>query len=276
MNLELGSVTDLSLSETTELLNQGFANYFVKIEFNVASLLHMICSDGIDMASSRAVLQDGEAVGVALIARRGWTSRLAGMAIVPEARGKGVGKWLMGQIIAEAKERGERVMVLEVIKQNTAGVRLYQGRGFRVLRQLVGYTASDPEIEGEIEVELEEIDVREAARMVTMYGLPDLPWQVSGESLAQAGPPGKAYRMGRAYVAISDPDRSHVAIRTIVVAPEARQQGQAARLLRAVMTQHPGKTWIVPALCPAEIGGVFERVGFEKEDLSQLQMALKL
>jgi N-acetylglutamate synthase-like GNAT family acetyltransferase len=109
-----------------------------------------------------------------------------------------------------------------------------------------------------------------------MYGLPDLPWQISGESLAQAGPPGKAYQMGSAYAAISDPERSHVAIRTIVVESEARQQGQATQLLRAVMAQYPGKTWIVPALCPAEIGGVFEKVGFEREDLSQLQMALEL
>jgi predicted GNAT family acetyltransferase len=65
-----------------------------------------------------------------------------------------------------------------------------------------------------------------------------------------------------------------VAIRTTVVELEARRQGQAARLLRAVMAEHPGKAWIVPALCPAEIGGVFEKVGFEREDLSQLQMVL--
>lgn len=273
MNLGLESVTDYGLAKTTELLNRGFADYFVKIEFSLASLFHMICSDGIDVTSSRVVVQDGEAVGVALIARRGWTSRLAGMAIVPDARSKGVGKWAMGQLIAEAKERGERTMVLEVIEQNTAGVRLYQGRGFRALRQLVGYAASEPE---GIPGELKEIDVREAARMVTMYGLSDLPWQVSGESLAQAGPPGKAYQMESAYVAISNPERSHVAIRTIVVEPEARRQGQATRLLRAVIAQHPGKTWIVPALCPAEIGSVFEKVGFEKQALSQLQMTLEL
>jgi ribosomal protein S18 acetylase RimI-like enzyme len=273
MNLELRSVTDYGLAETTELLNRGFADYFVKIEFSVTSFLQMICRDGIDMASSRVVCQDGEGVGVALIARRGWASRLAGMAIAPKARGKGVGKWVMEQLIAQAKERSERMMVLEVIEQNDPGIRLYQGCGFRILRQLVGYAVAEPE---GIQGELKEIDIRKAARMVTMYGLPDLPWQVSGESLAYAGPPGKAYQMESAYVAISDPEQSHVAIRTIVVEPEARQRGQATRLLHAVMAEHPGKTWIVPALCPAEIGGVFEKVGFEKEDLSQLQMVLEL
>ena len=276
MSFELGPVIDYGLSETTALLNRGFADYFVKIEFSVASLLHMVRYDGIDMTSSRVVLQDGEAVGVALIARRGWTSRLAGMAIVPEGRGKGVGKWLMEQLIAEAKERSERTMVLEVIEQNTAGVRLYQGSGFRVLRQLVGYAASEIEIDGGIEKELNEIDTRQAASMVTMYGLPDLPWQISGESVAQTGPPSRAYQMGSAHIAISDPKRSHVAIRTIVVEPESRRQGQATRLLRAVMAKYPGKRWIVSALCPAEIGIVFEKVGFEKGDLSQLQMALEL
>jgi ribosomal protein S18 acetylase RimI-like enzyme len=213
-------------------------------------------------------------VGAALIARRGWTSRLAGMAIAPDARAQGIGRWCMDRLLHGARARGERAMVLEVIEQNEPAVRLYQRCGFRTLRRLVSYVVSQPA--GAADVALEEADLHTVARLVSAHGLPDLPWQISGESLAQAGPPNRAYRLGAAYVTISNPDEAQVAIRSLLVAPNGRRQGQATRLLRAVMARHPGKTWQVPALCPEEIGGVFEKAGFVQESLSQLQMIADL
>jgi len=41
------------------------------------------------------------------------------------------------------------------------------------------------------------------------------------------------------------------------------------------MATFPGKRWGVPALCPEEMRGLFERVGFEREPLTQFQMALE-
>jgi ribosomal protein S18 acetylase RimI-like enzyme len=270
MDLQLRSVLDHGLTETAELLNQGFADYIVRVELSVPALLQMIRQDSVGVTSSRIVLRDGQPVGVGLIARRGWGCRLAGMALIPEARGQGVGRWLMEQLLAEAKGRGERTMALEVIKENTPGVRLYESCGFRLQRHLVSYALSQPE--ETVPTELEDIDVRELGRMVTAYGLPDLPWQISGESLAQMGPPNRAYKLKAAYAAISDPDESHVVIRAVVVEPASRGQGQAIQLLQGMMAFHPQKVWRVPALCPEEIGGLFEKAGFERGSLSQLQM----
>ncbi len=270
MNLELESALKHDLSEVAELLNRGFADYPIRIALSPATLLRLVARDSIDIGSSRVVLQDGEAVGIALIARRGWSSRLAGMALVPQARGKGIGRWLVTRLLAEARQRGERRMVLEVLEQNTVAVHLYQGCGFHVLRRLLSYTST--EFGSGEEAEIEEVDIREAARTVTAYGLPDLPWQVSGESLALLGPPHRAYRWSGAYVVISNPEAPRVKIHTVVVAPEQRRKGQATRLLRALMTRHPHKAWKVPALCPEEIGGVFETAGFERGTLTQLQM----
>ena len=61
-------------------------------------------------------------------------------------------------------------------------------------------------------------------------------------------------------------------IRAVVVAPESRRQGQATRLLRALMSKHAGKQWMVPALCPQEAGRLFVRAGFAAEPLTQFQM----
>jgi ribosomal protein S18 acetylase RimI-like enzyme len=213
-------------------------------------------------------------VGVALIARRGWTSRLAAMALVPEARGQGVGRWAMGQLLDQARARGERRMVLEVIESNEPAVRLYRHSGFCLLRRLAGYKAVSPN--GADPIPVEEVDIREVARLVTAHGLPDLPWQVSGESLALMGPPNRAYRLGDAYAVISDPAAPQIVVRSVVVKPEGRGQGLAARLLHLLMDSHPDTRWIVPALCPEEMGGLFERVGFARSEISQLQMAIAL
>jgi ribosomal protein S18 acetylase RimI-like enzyme len=267
---------DVGLDCAVDLLNRGFADYVVPIQLDLAELHDMLRTDGIDVGSSRVVYRDRQAVGIALIARRGWTCRLAAMALIPGSRGQGVGQWLLNRLVDEARGRGERAMVLEVIEQNAPALGLYRKCGFRQVRRLVGYVATPPhDVGGTGEVvcaALDQVDVRELASCVTTGGLPDLPWQISGESLAQMGPPDVACRLGEAYALLSDPGASQVAVRALWVAPPARRQGQATRLLRALLAEYPLKTWRVPALCPEEAGGPFERAGYERISLSQFQM----
>jgi ribosomal protein S18 acetylase RimI-like enzyme len=268
-------MVDYELAEIVRLINRGFADYFVPVEFNRPLLLTMVQQDSIDVVCSRVVVHGKKPVGVALIARRGWTSRVAAMALVPEARGQGVGTWLMEQLMAEAKVRDEQTMVLEVIEQNTPAVRLYRRCGFQVQRRLVGLAPT--QFEGATAADgLAAVDIREVARLVTMYGLPDLPWQIAGESLAQLAFPNRAYRLKDAYAVMSNPNKAQITLRTVLVRPAARHQGQATRLLQALSARYPGKQWRLPVLCPEELGGLFEQAGFERESLTQLQMKLDL
>jgi ribosomal protein S18 acetylase RimI-like enzyme len=274
MDLEFESVMDYGLYDTARVLDEGFSDYVVPVAISEEALFLLLRFDGVDTHSSRVILLDGEAVGAALIARRGWSSRLAGMAIVPDARGLGVGHHLMTQMLQEARERGERLMELEVIEQNEPALRLYEKCGFRVHRRLVGYAGAPT---GEpLEEALEEVDLRELARLVVSHGLPDLPWQISGASLVQLNPPNRAFRLKEAYVGTSNPKGEQLFLRSILVKPEARGQGQAGRLLRALMTHYPEKEWRVPTVCPEEIGGLFETLGLQKEEITQLQMRAAL
>jgi ribosomal protein S18 acetylase RimI-like enzyme len=186
-----------------------------------------------------------------------------------------VGDWLMRQIISQARERQDRLLVLEVIEQNDPAVRLYQKLGFQVQRRLVGYRAHQPE--GQANPALQEVDLREVARVLTGHAAPDLPWQLSGETLAQGGWPSRGYQLGAAYGAISDPNQPQLAVKALSVPPEARRQGLATALVRALMAEYPGKTWVVPPLWPEEFAaGLFEKLGFVRESLTQLQMILRL
>jgi GNAT superfamily N-acetyltransferase len=113
MNLEFPSMADYGLDRAAEVLARAFEDYFVRIPFSVGILLQAARADSVDLALSRVFVRDGIAVGGALIARRGWTTRLAGMAILPEARRTGIGRAAVLQLLGEAKTRGERAMVLE-------------------------------------------------------------------------------------------------------------------------------------------------------------------
>ena len=268
------SALSFSIPEIAALFTRGFEGYFVPVQMTDAGLQTMIRRDGVDLAESRVLFKDDQPIGVALIARRGWTSRLAAMGIVTEARNGGVGTWAMKQLIEEARVRAEKEMLLEVIEQNTAGVKLYQKVGFETVRRLVGYKLENPQ--GKSKGKIEEIDIRDLAKLISAHGLKDLPWQLSGETIAQHTPPSRAYRLDDAYCLISNPEAEQVVISSVLVKAGSRGAGLSPVLMRAVFSRFPNKIWRVPAIFPEEMSPIFEEVGMKREELSQLQMALTL
>jgi len=274
MKFDSRPASDSPLPDLVKLLNLGFENYLVPIQFSLSQFLTMVRKDSIDLTSSCILLADGEPSGVALIARRGWTSRLAAMGISQQMRGKGAGSWFMEKLIDEALERGDHEMVLEVIEQNDAAVRLYQKYGFQTMRRLVGFTRTDG-METST-ADLREIDLRTAGSLISQHGSPDLPWQLSAETIAHLNPPARAYRKGQSYAVISNPDAEQVVIWSLLVEKDARGNELGVEMLNSIATKHAGKTWRVPVILPEELGKTYEKAGFEKEHLSQWQMSLTL
>lgn len=273
MHLELQSMLEYGLSTSLDVINLGFSDYLVPIQLDLPHFFDLLRTAHVDINLSQIVVSEQGALGAALVARRGWSSRLAGMSIIPEARGKKVGQWLMEQLINHARQRGDRRMELEVIEQNEPAVKLYRKIGFQTMRRLESYRLENPM---GIAAELTEIDIRELADRINLYGLPHLPWQLSGENLAANGLPQRAFRLDSAYVSISDPNAETIVLRSLLTLPQDRNHGQASSLMKALFAQFPGKAWVVPAIFPQEIGTFFERLGFERQKLSQFQMELIL
>ena len=277
MNLEFPSFSEYGLERAAAVLARAFEDYFVRIPSTLDVLFSAARVDSVDLASSRIFLRDGAAVGGALIARRGWTSRLAGMAIVPEARRSGVGRAAVLHLLAEAKARDDRTMVLEVIEQNSAAVELYRACGFKEIRRLIGF-AGPAAPSSALPPDLFEIDLREIAGAVIRYGLPDLPWQLSGETLAQLTPPSVAYKLDGAWIALTDPSQPVVTIRGLIAEPTIGDgtppcRDREAALLRAVMAKHPGKEeWRFSAVWPEELAAVIAPAGLPRSPLTQWQM----
>ena len=273
-SLSLKPASEFPIPQIADLVNRGFEGYFVPVNITEAVLLSMLRRDSVDLSASRVLIKDDKPIGAALIARRGWTSRLAAMGIISTARNGGAGTWTMEHLLEEARVRGDKEMVLEVIEQNTAGVKLYQKVGFETIRRLVGYKLESPQVESE--EEMREIDIRELARQVTYHGLKDLPWQLSGVTISHHTPPSCAFRLNDAYCLISDPEVTDVVIWSVLVKARSRGAGLSPVLMRAVFARFPNKTWHVPAIYPEEICAVFDQVGMKREEISQWQMALKL
>src|SRR5690242_8898227 len=148
MNFDTVPASNYPLPDLVRFLNQGFEAYFVPIQIDTAAFLTMLRKDGIDLTASRVLIAEEHPCGIALIARRGWTSRLAAMGIARERRSKGAGSWFMEQLIEEAFQRGDREMSLEVIEKNEPAVKLYQKSGFQTVRRLIGLIRKDAEEKG--------------------------------------------------------------------------------------------------------------------------------
>src|SRR5258705_6809328 len=165
MTLDIKPASDYSLLDLTQLLNLSFENYPVPVTFNLLQFLTMLRKDSVDLFASRVLLTDGQLAGIALIARRGWTSRLAAMGIVKSMRGKGTGSWFMEKLIQEARERNDHAIVLEVIEQNEYAVQLYRKFGFQSVRRLIGLMRKDAKESAANS--LEGIDLREAGSLLS-------------------------------------------------------------------------------------------------------------
>ncbi len=260
--------------ELADLFTLGFAGYFMPVNFNEETFRAFVERDGVDLNASRVLLLDGDPAGLALIARRGPVSRLAAIGLAAGARGRGAGSWLMGELLAEARKRGERRMFLEVIAQNEPAIRLYEKSGFTKLRRLLGFSAESPS--GTADEALQPCTLGEVIRTFEDHALPDLPWQVDAVTLIRLTGPTFAFHRGGAYLAISDPQAGQVTIRSLVCDTADEGQEQAAQLLKSLFAAYPGKAWRVPPIFPEELAGAFAGAGMKQDELSQWQMVCKL
>jgi ribosomal protein S18 acetylase RimI-like enzyme len=272
MAIGFTSIGQFGLARTAELLTRAFTDYFVKIAFTEAVLRHAEESDGVNFAESPVVLLDGVPAGAALIARRGAESRLAGMAILPTARRQGVGRVLMERLLADARARGDRRMVLEVIAQNAAAVRLYEAMGFQRKRRLLGFAGPAPAGLRPV-AELAEVGVSDVAAAIRRQPVVDWPWQISGATIAQLPAPAAGYALDCAWTVVPNPSGPVAGFRTLVVEGAERREERAVRLLHAVMARHPTVTeWRMSALLPEEFGAWFTAAGLAQTELYQWQM----
>jgi len=281
----IGSITTRPVAECTAeevvaALARGFEGYLVPLCFTAQTYERRFRAENLDPYASRVYEREGAPVGVLLIARRGWTSRVAAMGFAPEVRGQGLGRRFLGVAITEAEGRGDRTMLLEVFEQNPPAIALYTQLGFLTRRRLVGWKWEPGEaaVDPADTDDLTEIDPLEFGRLVGRQGEPDLPWALQAETLSAATAPARAWHLAhRAYALVADPAAEKLALTALVVPEPHRRQGWGSRLVQSLLAAFPGRPWSVSPVVPEGlVGDFFTQLGWGGWEIRQIEMRLEI
>ena len=82
---------------------------------------------------------DHHLLGTAGLLTIGETAQILTVGVLPAARRAGIGRLLVGALVAEARRRRATEVLLEVREDNSAAQRLYASEGFTVLGRRRGY-----------------------------------------------------------------------------------------------------------------------------------------
>lgn len=261
--------------ELAQILCHCFENYIVRFVIDGATFARRFGAEDLSLNDSIIVTHQQQPVALALISRRGLHSRVSALSIRPEMRGKGLGKALMQRIVADARERGDRQLSLEVIEGNDPAIALYHQAGLRIVRTLTGHQAG--ELAAAEIVPLQEIDPLFVSHRLTAEGATSLPWLIAAESLFKQ--PGKpyAFTLGQhqAY-AVVQVSADKCFLRMIYVPPQHRSQGHARAMLTALQAQFSPLPLVANVYVPEVAAPFFDRLGWQQDPLRQFEMTMDL
>jgi ribosomal protein S18 acetylase RimI-like enzyme len=233
----------------------------------------------LDLRASRVFMEGERPVALVLVARRGWTARIAAMGIVPSQRAQGFGRAALGEVIDDLRGLGDRRLRLEVIDTNEPAIRLYRSLGFESRRRLIGYRRPADVGTPSAVADLIEVDPLSIARRAAEEGAADLPRFVAPETLAAAAAPARGLSLeGKAFAIVEPaPQPASLALRTLFVNRDARGRGCGRAMISALAAAHPGQDLLISANFPEELApGFMLSMGFERTPISRFEMDLDL
>jgi GNAT superfamily N-acetyltransferase len=118
---------------TRALVLSGLADHFGTLDERMNPDLNDIAANYLGPGSTFVVAErDGEIVGCgALITEAPGTGRLVRMSVMRDHRGRGLGRALVNHLIAVARDRGDRRVVVETNDDWSDAIGLYLACGFR-------------------------------------------------------------------------------------------------------------------------------------------------
>jgi ribosomal protein S18 acetylase RimI-like enzyme len=271
--LRCASLATVSLVQIIAALERGYEGYAIPVRFTPEALLKRIRSEHIDLTQSALLLDDADAVcGCMLIARRGRRSRIAAIGISPEKRGSGIGRQAVDLALAQARERGDTRVILEVLTSNVGAKRLYERCGFVARRSLVGYERPAASASGEADIAIACDSEQVLADLLRFYP-DDVSWQIDPQGFAGSVPPLQAFRSAEGAVALVEPAGANMHVLAIAVPPEQRRRAHGKSFLTSIFNRFPGANWIIPARVPEGLATPFLLAsGFRQTPLTQVEM----
>ncbi len=275
MQCEIVPATAVSLDEQTRVFNEAFSGYLAgSMQHDTASFGRVLSAQGVDLCYSRFARRANAPAGFGFINRTGEISRLCGMGVVPEARRQGLAAQLLGRLVDEAKERGDRAMTLECFEQNSAAIPLYRDHGFREVARLFGWRRAARSTKPKTGAPgWQEIPILDAVRSHCGSEYPELPWQISRHAAVKVAA-AKAFSVAGSSIVATNQSASPIRIYGMFshkgdAWPEWRS------VLMTLLDCLPEREFFAPAIFPEKFGDeIFAPLGFIREPLNQFLMRL--
>lgn len=141
--MRLEAASQWSHAELARIFNAGYEGYYTPFDLDEAAFRFMSETWDDDLDASRVAVVDDEPAGICKLAIRGDRGWIAGVGVAAPHRGRGLGEALMHGVHEQARARGLREIWLEVLVQNEPAIRLYEKLGYRRVRELEVWTASE-------------------------------------------------------------------------------------------------------------------------------------
>jgi len=282
MAIEVIPAADIPLAEQAQVFTESFEGYVGgSFTMDAGGLARFLCAQGADLCHSRFARNANGLCSFAYIGRTGRIARLAGMGVVIAARRVGVARQLLRYLLKEAKQRGDYMMVLEVIEQNPAAQTLYQSEGFREIGRLFSWrrpaTPQPPQAAPEFAANLKEIPLLGASQEPGALEFPELPWQISRHAVTKLIN-ARAFSSGQATAVIDNPDTqpgpAPIRVHALFSADSERVNWPETRtVFSALIKAYPDREFFAPAVFPEEFGReIFAPLGFRPDPLRQFLM----
>src|ERR1044072_3711698 len=140
MHLELRRMNTCSFQTALDVWNEGFQGYFVDMTMSLDVLLARLTTRGISPEHSFIAFVGDQPVGFLMNGIRENAGRRfawnGGTGIIPEFRGKGVGKVLVNAALDLYTKQHVDIAMLEAISTNQPAIRLYESCGYEVVEEL--------------------------------------------------------------------------------------------------------------------------------------------
>jgi GNAT superfamily N-acetyltransferase len=136
--VELSRATPDEVASIASVLDQAFVEYrsfYTAEAFAITAPTPAEIEQRWDEGPVWSVVKDGRLVGTVAAVAKGDALYLRSMAVVPGARGQGIGKMLLMEVESFARAGGFQRMLLSTTPFLVDAIRLYQRFGFRRTRE---------------------------------------------------------------------------------------------------------------------------------------------
>ncbi len=177
-----------SYEELTEAYNHTRVDYIVPMPMNAARLREYVEIYDVDMDASAVAVDGNEILGLGMLGvreGRAWITRLG---IIRSKRRRRAGWTLVTHFIEQARQKGAKYIVIEVIRNNIPAYNLFVKKGFKETRELLVLRRppGQPEIDVP-EAKVEQLGYVKAVGLLQNRRRSTPSWIDENESLINAG-----------------------------------------------------------------------------------------